>query len=93
MLYEGSQPGIGWVHMQYRHNWKNTDTAANAVRLTVSQDWYWFIQSNGKIVYRQWIDTTVPFFSWHVLMEVIVNPGNATGTDVYGPGSVVTAYH
>ena len=36
----GAQPGVGWAHMQYRHNWKNTASAPNAVKTAVNSGTY-----------------------------------------------------
>ena len=70
--------------MQYRHNWKNTADAQAA-----GQDKY------GHPVYDHWWKTTVPFENWTILVEIIVNNGNATGTvnsKDKGPGAVITGY-
>ncbi|MDA8195232.1 MAG: hypothetical protein M0Z53_14755 [Thermaerobacter sp.] len=94
MLYEGvySANSWGWQHMSYRHNWL-TGAGQKAVEIAVHQAQYWAVQSyNSRYVYDKWFTTTVPFENWSVLIEVIVSPGNATGKNLYGPGSVVTAY-
>lgn len=93
MLYEGeySEQSWGWLHMSYRHNW-NTAAAQKAVEIAVHQAQYYSVQSNGRYEYDKWFTTTIPFESWSVLMMIVVSPGNATGNDLYGPGSVVTGY-
>ncbi len=66
MLYEGAQPGIGWQHMMYRHNWANLGTAQTTVEIVCHNPDSWTIQSNGRYAYYKWFDTTVPFESWEV---------------------------
>lgn len=95
ILYEGAQPGVGWVHMQYRHNWKNTAAAQNAVRTAINSGNFVPQTSRKNNLYFRWFHTTVPFFNWKLEMKVVVQMGNATGNvnaKGYGPGAVSTAY-
>jgi len=95
ILYEGANPGVGWRHMQYRHNWKNTGAATTAVEDAVHLGSYQPQNSPKRSLYREWFHTTVPFFSWMVEIQVVVNVGNASGVvnDFgRGPGAVYTAY-
>lgn len=51
--------------------------------------------SPKRNLYLKWFHTTVPFYSWKVLMQIVVNIGNATGNvDAmgHGPGAVVAGY-
>ncbi|NMP24474.1 hypothetical protein [Sulfobacillus harzensis] len=81
--------------MQYRHNWKNTAAAQNAVKTAVNSGNYVPQASPKRNLYLKWFHTTVPFYSWKVLMQIVVNVGNATGNvdaKGHGPGAVVTGY-
>lgn len=93
MLYEGyyQANSWGWQHMSYRHNWQN-GAGQKAVEIAVHQAQYYTVQSNGRYEYDKWFTTTVPFESWSVLIAIIVSPGNATGKNLYGSGSVVTGF-
>lgn len=93
MLYEGlyQSDSWGWEHMAYRHNW-TTAAGQKAVEIAVHQAQYYTVQSNGRYEYDKWFTTTVPFEDWSVLIMIVVSPGNATGNNLYGPGSVVTGY-
>ena len=67
--------------------------ARRAIQITVHRDqWYYVQQDTGRYVYDKWFTTTVPFETWSVLMEIIVNPRNAGGYHCFGPGSVITGY-
>jgi len=95
ILYEGAHPGWGWIHMQYRHNWKNTAVAQDCVQQTVADAQATGEDTFGHPVYDHWWKTTVPFESWTILLEVIVDNGNATGVVTskgHGPGAVITGY-
>lgn len=95
ILYEGAHPGWGWIHMQYRHNWKNTAVAQDCVQQTVADAQATGTDKYGHPIYDHWWKTTVPFETWTILLEVIVNNGNATGvvnSKGHGPGAVITGY-
>ncbi len=93
ILYEGNWDGWGWTHMQYRHNWKNTAAAQNAVKIAVNSGKYSFQhrRTGDRNLYSEWFRTRVPFMGWKVLIQIIVEPGDANG-DPYGPGAVVTGF-
>ena len=97
ILYEGAQDGWGWVHMQYRHNWKNTAVAQNAVKVAVNSGSYKFQHRRNydRNLYFKKFKTTIPFIGWWIELQVVVNVGNATGSvdsQGRGPGAVVTAF-
>lgn len=92
VLYEGAQPGIGWQHMMYRHNWYDLGAAQTTVETVCWNPDSYKKQANGRWAYYKWFDTTVPFETWEVEIMIVVNPGNATGTSYTGPGAVVTGY-
>ncbi len=66
--------------MRYRHNWQNTASAQDCVEYTVADAQAAGEDKYGHPVYGHWWKTTVPFENWTILLKIIVNNGNATGT-------------
>ncbi len=42
-------------------------------------------------LYSEWFRIRIPFMGWKVLIQIVIQPGDANG-DSYGPGAVVTGF-
>lgn len=100
MLYQGAENNYSWgmLHMLYRHNWLNWSGGVTAVQIVVHQAQSHSIDTGvnnyGRELYNKWfISKNIPFFTYQVELQVVVQPGNATeGNNQYENGSVVTGY-
>lgn len=98
ILYEGASNGWGIQHMYYRHNWGIGAGGTTAAEILVHQAQSHSIDTssnnNGRELYNKWfISKNIPFFTYQVELQVVVQPGNATeGDNQFEDGSVVTGY-